>query len=116
MRNKRFYAMMSNQKPLKAHLTIEAISNKSKEIDVHTMDSSGLSFSTDLDFPCKEDIPLTLKIRFYALGEMTGEIIEKKMDYDGRYVYELKAITCTLQYLKTCAPLHEASVERFLLS
>ncbi|MFC0560997.1 hypothetical protein ACFSUR_14315 [Halalkalibacter alkalisediminis] len=107
---------MSYQKPLKAHLIIEEISNKSKEIDVHTMDSFGLSFSTDLDFPSKEETSLTLKIKFFALGEVTGEVIRKEMGYDGRYVYELKALSCNLQYLKTCAPLYEAPTDRFLLS
>lgn len=108
--------MMINRKPLKAHLMVDAISNKFKEIDVHRMDSIGLSFSSDLNFPMKNEIPLTLKIKFHALGEITGEILDKKLGYDGRYVYQLKAITCTLQYLKTCAPLHEAPVERFLLN
>ncbi|WP_227937097.1 hypothetical protein [Alkalihalobacillus deserti] len=122
MKTSRFYPMMSYQKPLKAYLTIEEIngmtfsSSKSKEIDVHESNSLGLSFSTDLDFPMKEETPLTFKIKFFTLGEMTGEITQKEKRYNGGYYYDLKAIACNLQYLKTFATFHETPVDRMSYS
>lgn len=124
MNDNRYFSMMPFHKPLKAHLTIEEVngirlpSTNSKEIDVLEIQSFGLLFSTDLDFPIKEEAPLTLKIKFYALGEMTGEILHKRKQYGGGggFEYELKAIACNLQYLKACAPVHEAPVGRISIN
>lgn len=118
MKNYRHVSNMPFQKPLKAHLTIEEVngmsfsSSKSKEIDVHTIDSTGLSFTTDLDFPTREETSLTLKIKFFALGEVTGELTKKEIDFTGCRSYDLKVIGCSLQFLKTFASLHETPVDR----
>ncbi|WP_227937164.1 PilZ domain-containing protein [Alkalihalobacillus deserti] len=103
----RLYPRILFQQPLEGYLVIhtineQAIDSNKRKVKIHNIGLGGLSFSTDLDFPMKDGISLTLKVDILSLGTVSGELAWKQKKYNDTYYYGLKAIVCNLNYLKGC--------------